>query len=211
MTTTTDRATAWSVTINNPTPTDVEQIALARQKGWTVEGQMEKGSEGTWHYQLLVKTPQTRFSTMKKQFPRAHIEVARNVAALAQYVTKEDTRQGSLPTDQEKYPSFSKYMFLVAQEIADMYASSVTDPEEYPNIKGSPLDHLDEATRTLIRQGYIVGSIAVNPSTRSQWKLFHKELYHAAIKYAPQTDRQTDSVQEEQTVDVPTDITNGHS
>jgi len=72
----TDRATVWSVTINNPTPSDEEGIALARQRGWQVEGQKEKGSEGTEHYQLMVKTPQVRFSAVKKAFPRGHIEAA---------------------------------------------------------------------------------------------------------------------------------------
>lgn len=57
MTMTTTRGTNWSVTINNPTPKDDEEIALVRQKGWSVEGQKEKGSEGTEHYQLFVKTP----------------------------------------------------------------------------------------------------------------------------------------------------------
>lgn len=46
----TDRATAWSVTINNPNESDEEAINLARQKGWTVQGQKEVGDEGTPHY-----------------------------------------------------------------------------------------------------------------------------------------------------------------
>lgn len=80
------RARAWSVTINNPTQTDEYDIAQARLKGWKVEGQLEKGEQGTTHYQLLVKTPQVRFSLIKKAFPRAHIEVCRNLTALTAYV-----------------------------------------------------------------------------------------------------------------------------
>lgn len=96
------RATCWSLTINNPTKSDEEWIQQARQKGWQVEGQLEKGKEGTEHYQLMVKTPQVRFSAVKKQFPRAHIEIARNPAALAQYVAKEETREADLPKASDK-------------------------------------------------------------------------------------------------------------
>ena len=68
----TKRSTCWSVTINNPTADDEECIALARQVNWTVEGQLEKGVEGTLHCQLMVKTPQVRFSALKKMFPSAY-------------------------------------------------------------------------------------------------------------------------------------------
>jgi len=92
MSLTTIRSTCWSLTINNPTKDDVEQINLARQRGWKVEGQLEKGLEGTQHYQLRLMTPQVRFSSVKKAFPRAHIEVARDPIALGKYVTKEATK-----------------------------------------------------------------------------------------------------------------------
>lgn len=100
-----ERATNWSVTINNPIKADEENINLARQKGWMVEGQLEKGDNGTPHYQLIVKTPQMRFSALKKAFPRAHIEVAKNVKALETYVKKDETRIGQLPDASEFYPS----------------------------------------------------------------------------------------------------------
>lgn len=88
----TDRGTCWSLTINNPTQDDEDAIHIARQKGWKVEGQKERGEQGTEHYQLMLRTPQVRFSAVKKQFPRAHIELARNPSALATYVSKEETR-----------------------------------------------------------------------------------------------------------------------
>lgn len=78
-----DRARYWSLTINNPTPDDEERIALARQRGWRVEGQLEKGEEGTPHYQLCLDCgAQQRFSAVKKAFPRAHIEAAKSAVAL---------------------------------------------------------------------------------------------------------------------------------
>ena len=50
-----------------------------------------------------------RFSAVKKAFPRANIQVARNVAALQQYVHKEDTRVEELSTSNEMYPSLQKF------------------------------------------------------------------------------------------------------
>jgi len=118
-----DRATCWSVTINNPLPADDENIALAKQKsGWKVEGQLEKGENGTPHYQLMVKTPQTRFGSIKKAFPRAHIEPARDIKALSKYVSKEETRIGTLPLN-DKYPSLTVlwdlfYGFIRTEQLA---------------------------------------------------------------------------------------------
>lgn len=189
---TTQRATCWSVTINNPTEADEEAIARCRQSSWKVEGQLEKGEGGTLHYQLLVRTPQVRFSAVKKQFPRAHIEVARNQSALANYVTKEDTREAQLPTAQEMYPSLSKFWSLVIHEIDsyDQTADLYNDPH-------LPLDltTLDYATERLICKGYHVESTSVNPQVRASWKRFAKSIAYRA-RISMETDRQPDKVQE---------------
>lgn len=88
------RASAWSITINNPSTFDLESWQNATAIPWVVEakGQVEQGEEGTPHIQGFLKTQQVRFSQVKKAFPRAHIEVARNPTALAQYVVKNETR-----------------------------------------------------------------------------------------------------------------------
>jgi len=160
----TERATCWSVTINHPTDDDEECISLARQKGWTVVGQKEVGEEGTPHYQLMVRTPQVRFSAMKKSFPRAHIEVARAPLALERYVVKAETRVATLPEGQEKYPSLSRFWELI----------TVTIDEHYPNYMTYPVADLQmvfiDAVNRLIRAGYHVESIAVNPTTWTAWK-----------------------------------------
>lgn len=170
-----DRATAWSLTINNPTPADEENMNVVRQKGWKVEGQLEKGEGGTSHYQLFLRTPQVRFSAVKKAFPRAHIEVARNPAALQQYVHKEETREGELNNQSEFYPSLAKFWHLVYDyfNVCEKYGldksengfklfdgRDINDPDVRLNM-------LDEATESLIKRGYHVESIAINPSTRS--------------------------------------------
>lgn len=175
----TQRASVWSLTINNPSSDDEESIALARQKGWRVEGQKEVGENGTTHYQLMLRTPQVRFSAIKKQFPRAHIEVARNSVALENYVHKEETRVGQLPTSQDKYPSLSKFWHLMFE----LYNSGDKEGLNFISLsdgvcefyspdkdKIEPLLHFDSSVGELIRRGYYVESIAYNPSVRSQWK-----------------------------------------
>jgi len=183
-----DRATSWSVTINNPTAADDEYIALAKQKsGWTVEGQLEKGENGTPHYQLLVRTPQVRFSAIKKQFPRAHIEVARNVKALQAYVHKEDTKVGEL-TVNDKYPSLSKLWDLFATWLEEDNLTKYfhnQDPD-------SKLQTFDQFIKQLILDGYHVETLAVNPQTRSCVKNYGSEIIVREIRRQT-ADRQTNN------------------
>lgn len=182
-----DRSTCWSLTINNPTDGDEECLALARQKGWKIDGQLEKGAAGTLHYQLILHTPQVRFSAVKKLFPRAHIEAARNKAALAQYVGKEETRAGELPTSQELYPSQSKFFELVW----DVILADTTDKSEFRRgTTGnflSPKNALIWATKELIKQGYVVENICCNPMTIQAWTFFNQEFL------VRKTKRQTDN------------------
>lgn len=202
-----NRSTAWSITINNPTSTDEEQISIARQKGWKVEGQLEQGTEGTPHYQLLVRTPQVRFSAVKKAFPRGHIEVARNVQALQNYVIKEDTRLQSLPVAQDKYPSMSKLWDLV-YEYLSAHNDDCWNEDGTLFVSGSKekrenllTDWFDDAINYLIRQGYYVESMAVNPQVRSAWSKYAKSLM---IRSATSVDnRQTDNLALEQSVLIP--------
>lgn len=89
---TTTKATWWSITINNPTDEDRELLAHPPDFIKQVMGQDERGEEGTLHIQaaLQCKTQQ-RFSAIKAWLPRAHIEPARNIKALQNYVNKDDT------------------------------------------------------------------------------------------------------------------------
>jgi len=179
---TTQRATCWSITINNPTPQDEEYIALARQRGWTIDGQREKGAQGTEHYQLLARTPQVRFSQVKKAFPRAHIEVARNVPALAAYVHKSDTRVSELPESSERFPSLSKLWELIYDELDVGWNSD----ECSVRLGREPLSTFDRICSQLIRKGYHVETMAVNPQIRSCFAKFALDLF-----YRVYVDRQT--------------------
>lgn len=180
-----ERATCWSVTINNPTKTDDENIAMVKQKsGWAVYGQKEVGANGTEHYQLMITTPQVRFSAVKKAFPRAHIEVARDRKALTKYVNKEDTRVAGLPTD-NKYPSL--------QTLWDMFAEFVNNKKYRCLIDTSPdrrLEIFDDFIRDAIDKGFMVETMGVNPQMRSSVKQYGENIVFRSLRR--QTDRQTD-------------------
>lgn len=203
---TTIRSNAWSVTINNPTDKDHEEINIARQKGWKVEGQVEKGAEGTPHLQLLVRTPQVRFSAVKKTFSRAHIEAARNVKALEQYVHKEDTREGELPSQSEFYPSLARFWLLITQYMTamekdrldfcelhegriKMFRREDEEDASYEQLRAL----FDDAVRDLILQGYHVEHHAINPANVSAFKRYGASIIRRSYaELIAQTCRQAD-------------------
>jgi len=182
-----DRATCWSVTINNPNRADDENIAEAKQKsGWAIYGQKEVGENGTEHYQLMVTTPQVRFSAVKKAFPRSHIEVARDRKALTKYVNKEDTRIAKLPED-TRYPSMSQ----VWDSFAEYYERNYKKHgDHYDWSQDKRLFVFDSFIRQQIENGQYVETIAVNPQVRSIVKNFISEIIVRSISHR-QTDRQT--------------------
>lgn len=202
-----ERSIHWSVTINNPREDDEENIADARSRGWIVEGQKEVGENGTPHYQLAVNTRiQQRFPALKKAFPRGHIEPARNVKALKQYVHKEETRIAELGSS-AKYITSRKRLWELVVDVLQ----SGEPPKEHRILMGEdvpywsdrfePLKALDYACDLLIRQGYhCVETMAVNPQTRSAWKTFWQSLI-VRRDLDRQTDRQPELFSQE--VDIP--------
>lgn len=171
------KATCWSITINNPTEDDENQIQEARLKGWKVEGQLEKGENGTPHYQLMVKTPQVRGSAIKKAFTRAHIEITRNAKALEQYVHKEDTRVEELK-DNDKYPSPTKLMALFAEYCNTEYKSICRRYKQpYNEMDGDQLlEVFDDCINKLIIDGYHVEAHGVNPQVRGSIKRYGQSI-----------------------------------
>lgn len=87
----TDRASWWSITINNPTEED--RAALQHPPTWVklIKCQDEIGKNGTLHIQGLANTTQVRFSSVQNWLPRAHIEIARDKKKLLNYVQKTET------------------------------------------------------------------------------------------------------------------------
>ena len=182
-----NRASIWSVTINNPIPADAENIELARQKGWKIEGQLERGESGTPHYQLLVRTGQVRFSALKRAFPRSHIEVCRNPEALKNYVNKAETRLGQLPNSPESYPSQLQVFDDFGQWIGEETRGA------YNDLDGDGLLRMwDKFVSQRIEEGQIIENMAVNPQTRSAVKLYGFAIIARSNLRRRQTDRQTE-------------------
>ena len=208
-----DRATCWSITINNPIGVDEENMALARQKGWKVDGQLEVGKDGTPHYQLIVRTPQTRFAAVKKAFPRAHIEVARNPAALETYVHKVETKVGELSKQSDMYPSLSKFWDLFYQWFHETAAESERDQRlVVDNIVPKLLERNFEAfVAEYIQRGYHIEGIACNPATISCIRKYGISiLKRSETAFYKKEDMETDADSQTTEVIVPVyDITNG--
>jgi len=100
------KASAWSITINNPTDEDKEAWKGIKTLHWVKDasGQLEQGENGTIHIQGLLKTDYVRFAQVKKALPRAHIEKARNTLALTNYVQKEETRLATIENSKVATP-----------------------------------------------------------------------------------------------------------
>jgi len=155
----------WSITINNPTTEDNQQIALLSTKKWVKEwkGQLEKGAEGTEHIQGMLRTESVRFTQVKKALTRAHIEVAKNPIALAQYVQKEDTRVGAI----EGYKPMTPKEFYKAL-LADSKKKDETN-----------LDFCDRVANQEIMKGAIGLEYWIsNPNIRSALKNFLSSILY---------------------------------
>lgn len=195
----TERSRYWSITINNPTP---EDLAPLLPSGWEMIGQIEKGSEGTRHYQGMLHTPQTRFGTVKKVLPRAHIEVARNKAALLKYVQKEDTRIEEVNTIKSEIPSLFGYLHEVA---------AAWDEEEFQGMRTGDDEKMEDMALRYVnllvsrdiesgRQG--LEYIAINPMWIKAWKTFYRPLVKRERSY-PQHETQDRQDNETKTIEPP--------
>lgn len=177
-----ERATCWSITINNPTKEDLECLLPA---GWAIEGQMECGAEGTPHYQGMLTTPQVRFSAVKKVYPRANIQVARNKKALQKYVHKSDTRVAEVADRVSDIPTLWDYQGTVASKWnEDDFTTgweSWSALRENSDIDEYALRYVDSLVSMDIEAGMRgVEFIAINPMWRSSWKKFWRSIIKRA-------------------------------
>lgn len=176
----TDRATCWSITINNPTADDLKP-SFPNNK-WVMTGQIEKGEEGTEHYQGMLTTPQVRFSAVKKCLPRAHIEVAKNRNALANYVNKEDTRIRQVENISNNIPTLFDYQHTIALKWNDIEFAQFCD--QYDDVRFTKLgideialEYVDKLVANDIEDGVCgIEYIAINPMWRSAWKKFWRQM-----------------------------------
>lgn len=170
----TERASCWSITINNPSE---EEYAIVLPARWKLQGQLERGSEGTLHYQGMLTTPQVRFSAVKKVFPRAHVEVARNKQALEKYVKKEESRVGVVTS----IPTLFEYQTIIADKWDDDDFRAIGNRRIAANIFTDWDDvamlYLDKLVAEDIESGRRGAEfIAINPLWRSSWKKFWSSI-----------------------------------
>ena len=138
----------------------------------------------------MLKTPHIRFSAIKKQFPRAHIEIARNPIALQQYVVKTETRVGELPeaNNQALYPNIEELYRRYATQYQSMF-----NYEEDNEHGDTPLnDYLSNMTQEAALQrwkeflaqqimlGNHIDQLAVNPQIISFVKQYHTQIVYRA-------------------------------
>ena len=180
----TERATCWSITINNYTESDVSPELPA---GWKFQGQPEKGEEGTEHFQGMLTTPQVRFSAVKKVFPRAHIEVARNRAALSKYIRKDETRNGEYMIVESRLPTLFEYQTVIAKKfdmriLSERYEEKMKawiegKLKQAPDMDELAMEYVDELIAQDIENGVRgIEFVAINPMWRSSWKKFWRSI-----------------------------------
>lgn len=198
----TDRASCWSITINNPTEQDLKPTLPAK---WALQGQIEEGEEkGTEHFQGMLTTPQVRFSAVKKIFPRAHIEVARNRQALEKYVHKEDTRISEVASIKSDIPTLFDYQHTVASVWNDNdfreFGERALEENPRQSMDDVALAYVDHIVAADIERGVCgIEYIAINPMWRSAWKKFWRSLVRRERNKPAdsQTDSQTDKPDED--------------
>lgn len=91
------RARYWLYTWNNYEQSDVDLLKIWIEKN-CVKGvfQPEIGKEGTKHLQGYFEFKNARtFDSLKKQWPKIHLEKARNREACIEYCQKSDTKDGN--------------------------------------------------------------------------------------------------------------------
>lgn len=175
------RGSCWSITINNPKDSDYNMVLPS---SWYLEGQLEKGDEtGTLHYQGMLRTPQVRWSAVKKVFPRAHVEPARNPIALKKYVHKEETRVAAVAA----IPTLFEYQTIIAEKwVEDEFKARIqryVEANQIPDIDVVALRYIDSLVAADVESGRRGAEyIAINPMWRSSWKYFWRSIINRHVR-----------------------------
>lgn len=216
----TERSTCWSLTEQVATREDAEVFMNQPvPPGWKLRGQLEKApTTGQLHLQLMLETPRIRFGTVKKQFPKAHIEVARDKLALSTYVGKHESRVAAVA--QPLTPTIWEFNKMVADSIntnelslwiltmrdirIDKHPDTVYADGEWlvctDNIWKSirpneMLTYIDKVISQFIADG-VRGAeyMGVNPMFRSAWKTYGRALLERASREKGATIKSEDNI-----------------
>lgn len=166
------KATCWSITDQEHEAYPMRFNEVNQKMGYTYTGQIEEcPTTKKLHFQGCLKTPQVRFSAIKKLFPKAHIEVARDRVALAKYVQKEETCVQKMKKDERFIHSNEEFwtLFCSSTNYWDSYVNSRPDTTD--------LGKFDERIFWLIGDGYRVETFGVNPQVRSIFKHYFLAIY----------------------------------
>lgn len=178
---------------------EIEEYAKRQlAPGWKLTGQVEQCPKTMrYHFQALLKTNQQRFGTVKRAMGTAHIEVARNVKALEQYVTKDKTKVADVDTS-NSVPTLYEYVDIIASKFSVEDWNALLDAEEHATeIALAPvrsqdqllLEYVDQLVAKDIRSGRRGAEFhAVNPAWRCIWKKFGFDIiarYDAAQQESP--------------------------
>ena len=78
--------------VEQPAYPGVDDLVAMLNPAYMV-GQLERGENGTLHWQFAIQWSHSRsFAAIKKDLPLAHFEEVRSWAAAVQYCQKEDSR-----------------------------------------------------------------------------------------------------------------------
>lgn len=95
--------------MNNPMLSIHEFFERLQMKSVYARCQLEKGEQGTHHFQACVGYDKNvRHAKMTKDFPKCHIEKGKSAMALWNYCGKEETRDPQEPCLSHGLPPASK-------------------------------------------------------------------------------------------------------
>lgn len=191
------RATAWCITMwlteeTGYTKETIDAFTQAMPNDWSLEGQMEQGHDsGKLHYQLLLKTPQTRGTRIAKFFPKCYIDEAQKFHALKQYVHKQDTRVAVFKTIENRSPQWS----MVCDKFFDWIVRNEPQSTFFGVVEEERMRLWDKFIGISIEEGMRVDVIGVNPQYRSCIQRYWSNYIAFAQTRVPvdNVDRQTNS------------------
>jgi len=83
----------WLITHNNPKVNLQDYLEAWAKPADYVNGQLEKGTEGTVHIQAYISLPRSqRLSWLKKRDPQGHFSPVKRDNGASSYCLKEETR-----------------------------------------------------------------------------------------------------------------------
>lgn len=187
------KSRGWLLTLPE---TEYEQkFVEAKLERYTYIGQLECGeNSGYRHWQILIEQPSSpiRFSTLKRLFPKGHIEARRGTVAEAlAYVTKEETSLGvrisnGTITADEKTSKPSRLEELHARILAGESVNQILldDPKAW--FYGRNLERLANAVAVEkskklrdVEAVYLWGKTGVG-KTRSLWERYGNKMYRVS-------------------------------